>query len=379
LDIVLDRGQDITSSCISPALSEAYARSILNLYLLWSSVGLYHFDLKLDNFVAMPGHRVLVIDWGLMRTDCDRMYALDGSMAYAELHRHPALLDRPDRKWGKEPYETFELWALCRTLRQIKILCGFSLPPAMQDFVDAVKDHKCHTRADALARLQSLGLVKEETVALLHVSAGHHARLCALALSIVGKEGRPLLAPHKRTIAVQWLWDVIADAECWWVFGAAVLAFDLWCASQSEPLPTGDIQLAAVCAWYLVRLLMDNTSTAITLDYIAYTADTYTREEMREYARSMFIAVGALVPWLVVINSNCFTLAAHAADMFGYNQELLVFAGSVCCAEVCADPALTHSKLLDACAAAVESPVHADMRAAWAGLGLGLGRKDDKD
>jgi hypothetical protein len=347
IDIVMERGQDLDTECVlTPENCSLYAKKILNLYLVWSALGLYHFDLKLDNFVLMPTGALRVIDWGLLRTDCDRMYALDSSTAFALSYRHPDLIDTHDRPWGKEPYDCFELWGLCHTLLYMSHKCPVTAD--IKAFMREVFEGRCKTKEEAIALMLQRDLVCADTLAAIDTAVSRMESAAAYPDAILKAAvgNNRLVLGHSRGVVLEWLLEVVVLLDCTRVFGAVVLAFDLWCAAQEEPVPSSDIQLAAVCAMYLTRFVADGGNDWTATDYVKSTMDTYTAQEMRVYAQNMYRVVGSQMPWIIVVNHNSFARAAALTDMFGYTTDAFRAAATIYCQEVCADPAISSGAFL---------------------------------
>ncbi len=144
-----------------------YTAQLLALYTAWSALGLYHCDIKPQNFVVV-GTQLRVIDWGSCHFLASFLVPFNRRTCYSRLFRHPAVFATKSRHdVSPSVMETWELWAVACTLvmmhqpvatitaldsyqschaRELRhIMHGDTLA-----FVLDVLEHKCTTRQQAL-------------------------------------------------------------------------------------------------------------------------------------------------------------------------------------------------------------------------------------
>lgn len=335
LQLVLERGRSIDPRVLAPATRLQFASQIVRLYAAWSAAGLYHFDLKLDNFVVMPGNLVRVIDWGLLRTDCDRLSPLNGAMAHAEFHRHPALLTRPTRVWGAEPYDCYEVWALCCTLRQL--LRDTPAPP----FVEAVLEHKTiTTRSQFLRAAKQAGMLPSATTGHKDADADEDGypeppAVNWRALVPSGVDPRRGVEPSERALAFL-LADKLLDClNCSDVTGALVAVLDLWFTVVPSRVQVQDLPQTVACAAFLclalgsedqgepkefVHLIPFLVSEApAAAAFRSCGGGVVTKPTIPAFmtlAARMFVAIDQHGCWLALLNGNPF--ARVLQDRYGF-------------------------------------------------------------
>lgn len=171
--IVMDRGRGF--DCFPAAARAGFIPHVTALYLKWSEMGLYHCDIKPQNFVVLEeprgrGHhppQVRVIDWGCCRMQVSFLTAFNHRMCYSRPYRHPAIGQVTAGPVTPSKLETFELWALACTFlvmsqeaEALPVRGTFTeedvsaLAPRMSgavfEFVDKVISGVITTRAQAL-------------------------------------------------------------------------------------------------------------------------------------------------------------------------------------------------------------------------------------
>jgi hypothetical protein len=338
LSIVMDRGVLIVPEKLDDALRTRYAREILALYILWSGVGLYHFDLKLDNFLVVRD-AVRVIDWGLARTDGHKLYALDKDFVNSEQHRHPELYIFDKRPWMPEHYDKYELWALAYTLDQLTIQGGVQggkcvgpLAPDVEAVVQGIFGHTIRTREELL---RSVGAPVLSVLAEAGMGTGIRGVPVSAVNPVFPLAGEPDAAVHRCAwpAVVRWLFQQANRMNALHCFGGAVVVLSYWLRwRMSGAQSASQLQMAAVCALYMTRCIADFSDDSVAATYVdlGYGWD-WTRKEVLDMAQEMFAVFPCQdhMTWLEAVNMNPLTLAGAHTNMFGFSPEVLLFAAAV--------------------------------------------------
>lgn len=118
--LMLRRG--ISLPCLTDVDPDVLARHMLVAYDKWSAAGLFHCDIKLDNFVLLDGTAV-VIDWGMARTSLARCNEMHMDLMHTPLYRA--------KHCGS--MEAAELYALASTIASVYTREGRSVCAAAPD------------------------------------------------------------------------------------------------------------------------------------------------------------------------------------------------------------------------------------------------------
>ena len=309
VDLVLQRGVPLTAR----DFTADDAREVLRLYRAWSAAGLYHFDLKPDNFVRVHG-QVRVVDWGLVRTDASRLQAMEPEFAFSPLYRHPDLTNlRVSPDAHPDDFAKYELWALCSVLQHMLVpgsenvikpearvaAIQTATPPLPADIADLLADvfqGKCTSRAGAL----------------------HHDVFEAMHAD-VDKDVNPrtpvVLVPataQKRAAVLGAMGDILEGLGMYGCVGGVLAIFDTWCALVSVPRAETMLAMAAAI------VLCDGLVCDARLELEDIAAATGTKAStLLPYAQHMFAHndfVGSLYD---MIAGNGFVGAAKRCMYFG--------------------------------------------------------------
>jgi hypothetical protein len=358
--MTLQRGTCLVDLLRLPALGlsarVSYALQILGLYRRWSARGLYHFDVKPDNFVVVDG-RLRVIDWGMARTEASRLCPLDPDMAYSVLFRHPGLRFSCPQVYCSGRFDEFEVWAVAKTvsacftktcLPEARDVFGPEVPAGpIADFLTAVLvDAAVRTRVEALGH-PVFSLVEADAEADAEAEDAH------------GREfGGPTVAAEMPAPPVP---PGHVDPDVWRVavetasgalrtpaLCAAVVGALAHLAGRGSLRTARDATVAGLCVCTAVELLATTEVSGV------FSAMGFSGSHLTLYTQGVLECLQA--EWWGLLTLNPFTVFARRQGLLGRHAALKQFAANeyfALAADANSVHAIRAAHILSACEAAL--------------------------